>query len=85
MEIRLLLEKYKNFGFSQKRIREITNEVFLRFSIQLDEENIRLNDSEIRIQVSGSRKVEYLLLKSKIQEMLFLEFEKEGFKIRELL
>lgn len=85
MEIRLLLEKYKNFGFSQKRIKEITCEVCARFSIFIKDEDIIIKEPEIRIQVSGARKVEYILLKTKIQEVLLLEFEKEGIKIKGIL
>lgn len=85
MEIKLLLEKYKNFGYSQKRIQEITSEIFSQFSIILEPQDIEIKEYEIRIKVSGVRKVEYVLLKSKIQEVLLLEFKKEGFNIKEIL
>lgn len=84
MEIRLLLEKYKNLGFAQNKIKEITIRVCNQFALHIEPVDVDVKEFEVFIRVSGVRKVEYVLLKSKIQEVLLLEFEKEGFKIKEI-
>lgn len=84
MEIRLLLEKYKNLGFSQKRIKEITYMVFEQFSFNLGTDEIEVKETEIKIKVSGAKRAHFALLKNKIEESLQQEFKKEGFLITKI-
>lgn len=84
MEIRLLLEKYKNLGYSQNKIREITQDILKKNNIFIETGDMVVKDFEIRLNISGVKKTEFILQKSKIQEELLLEFKKEGFSIKEI-
>lgn len=84
MEIRLLLEKYKNLGFSQNKIREITQDVFKKNNIFIETGDMDVKDFEIRLKISGVKKTEFILKKTKIQEELLLEFKNGGYSIKEI-
>jgi hypothetical protein len=81
MEIRFLLEKYKNLGFSEKRIKEITLAVCEQFSLKLKPENIEIKKDEVKICVSGASRMHFVLIKPKLEEALRAELQKEGLKI----
>lgn len=78
MEIKLLLEKYKNLGFSQKKIKERALLVFKNFSLTLTDEEIQIKDTEIKIKVSGVKRAHFVLYKQKIENSLQEELKKEG-------
>ncbi len=84
MEIRLLLERYKNLGFSQKKIKEITLLVFKNFSLTLTDEELQIKDTEIRIKVSGAKRTHFVLYKQKIEESLQEELKKEGLLVTKI-
>lgn len=81
MEIRLLLEKYKNLGFSQKRIKEITLSVCEEFKLTLDSKDVDVKDLEVKINISGARRTHFVLIKNKLESKLQEELQKEGFVI----
>ncbi len=84
MEIRLLLEKYKNLGFSEKKIKEITLRVCEEFSLVIESDNIVIKQTEIKIQVSGAPRAHFVLIKRKFEERLQEELKKEGLKITKI-
>lgn len=84
MEIRLLLEKYKNLGFSQKRIKEITHMVCEQFSLKLESDEVEVKETEIKIKVSGAKRAHFTLVKNKLEESLQEEFKKEGFLVTKI-
>jgi len=81
MEIRLLLEKYKKLGFSQKRIREITERILKEFFMNIDSDQIIVNQTELKINISGTKRTHFVLLKSKIEKRLQEDLTKEGLLI----
>lgn len=84
MELHLLLEKYKNLGFSQKRVKEITHEVCEKFSLNFESEDIEVKETEIKIKVSGTRRAHFALIKNKLEKSLQEEFKKEGFLVTKI-
>ena len=84
MEIRLLLEKYKNLGYSQKKIKEITLEVCEKFSLKLNSEDVEIKKTEIRICISGTKRTHFVLIKQKLEESLQEEFKKEGLLVTKI-
>lgn len=84
MEIKLLLEKYKNLGFSQKRIKEITLEVFKQFNLNLESSDVEIKNNEVKILISGTRRTHFVLIKRKIEEKIKEDLKKEGFFISKI-
>ncbi len=78
MEIKLLLEKYKNIGFSERKIKDITFTICNKNLIKIEEKDIQVNQTEIKINISGTKKTHFTLLKTKIEKELQEEFKKEG-------
>ncbi len=81
MEIKFLLEKYKNLGFSQKRIKEITFEVFKQFSFSLNPGDIQIKDNEIKVMFSGTKRTHFVLIKKNLEEKIKEDLKKEGFSV----
>ena len=84
MELRLLLEKYKNLGFSQKRIKEITFSVCEEFSLRLNTEDVEIKQTEIKIKISGSKKMHFTLVKQKLEKRLQEELQKENLLVTKI-
>ena len=84
MEIRFLLEKYKNLGFSEKKIKEITLLVCEEYSLQVNSENIDIKQSEIKIKISGAPRAHFVLVKTKLEETLRERLKKEGLTISKI-
>ena len=84
MEIRFLLEKYKQFTNTQEKIKKSVCVVFVENKINIEEKDIQIKNDEIFITCSGVRRVEFILLKNKLNSDLQKEFEKEGLKIKTL-
>lgn len=84
MEIHFLLEKYKKFTNTQEKIKKTVCEIFFKNKINLEDKDIQIKQDEIFINCSGVRRVEFILLKTKINSDLKEEFEKEGLKIKKL-
>ena len=84
MEIKLLLERYKNLGFSQRKIKEITFSVFKNFLLTLTDEEIEIKDTEIKIKISGAKRNHFVLYKQKIEQSLQEELKKEGLLITKI-
>jgi hypothetical protein len=84
MEIRLLLEKYKNLGFSQKRIKEITLSSCEKFSLKLGGDDVEIKQTEIKINISGTRRAHFVLVKQKLEQHLQEEFKKEGLLVTKI-
>ncbi len=78
MEVRFLLEKYKNIGYSQKRIKEIIEEVFKKNNIPLSKNEFEIIDTEVRVKISGVKRTHFILLKNKIEEEIKTTLTKEG-------
>ncbi|MEN9921430.1 MAG: hypothetical protein RLZZ517_408 [Candidatus Parcubacteria bacterium] len=78
MEVKFLLEKYKNFGNSQKRIKEIVREVFSQNSFDLKPEEVDIKDTEIKIKISGTKRTHFILLKSKVEKEIQKNLQEEG-------
>jgi hypothetical protein len=84
MEIKLLLERYKNIGFSERRIKEITFAVFEQNSFKLESQDVEIKQTEIKIKVSGTKKTHFVLLKQKIEKELQEALKKEGLLVTKL-
>lgn len=84
MEIRLLLEKYKNLGFSEKRIKEITLLVCNQYSLKLTSDDVVIKQSEIHIKVSGSPRAHFILIKKKLEQNLQEMFKQEGLLVTKI-
>lgn len=84
MEIRLLLEKYKKIGFSQKRIREITQDIFKEFSLIVTSDEVIVNQTELKINISGTKRTHFVLIKAKIEKRLQEELVKEGLLVTKI-
>ncbi len=84
MEIKLLLEKYKNIGFPQKKIKEITLLVCKNFLLPLGDDDIQIKDTQIKILISGAKRTQFILYKQKIEQALQEEFKKEGLIITKI-
>lgn len=78
MELKLLLERYKNFGFSQKRIKEIVLSVSEQCSFKISSEDIEIKQTEVKINVSGTKRTHFILIKQKFEDLLQKELKKEG-------
>jgi hypothetical protein len=84
MEIRFLLEKYKNLGFSEKRIKELTLVVCEQYSLKLTSDDIDIKQSEIKIKVSGAPRAHFALIKNKIEQSLQEVLKKEGLLVTKI-
>ncbi len=84
MEIKLLLEKYKKIGFSQKRIKEIFITVSKKFILELKEEDVEVKDSQIKLNISGTKRTHFVLVREKMFKELEQELSKEGLKITKI-
>jgi hypothetical protein len=84
MELRLLLEKYKNLGFSQKRIKEITLLVCSNFSLKINSDDIDVKQTEIKINISGTKRMHFVLIKQKLEKQLQEELQKEGLLVTKI-
>jgi len=84
MEIRFLLEKYKNLGFSSKRIKEITLKVCEQFSLKLNSDDIEIKQTEVKIKISGTRRTHFVLVKGKLEKTLQEELQKEGLLVSKI-
>lgn len=84
MELKLLLEKYKSLGFSEKKIKEITFSICENNSLRLEKEDIEIKSTEIRIKISGTKRTHFVLIKQKLEQALFEEFKKEGLKVTKI-
>ncbi len=84
MEIRFLLEKYKNLGFYSKRIKEITLKVCEQFSLKLGSDDIEIKQTEVKIKISGTRRAHFVLVKAKLEKALQEELQKEGLLVSKI-
>lgn len=84
MEIRFLLEKYKNLGFSEKRIKEITLLVCEQYSLKLTSDDIVIKQSEVKIQISGAPRAHFVLIKNKFEQSLQEMLKKEGLVVTKI-
>lgn len=84
MEIRFLLEKYKKFTNTQEKIKKTVHQVFAQNNISLEDNDVHIKQDEIFIKCSGVRRVEFILLKNKLNSDLQKEFEKADLKIKKL-
>lgn len=85
MEIKLLLEKYKKIGFPEKKIKEITFAVCEKFSLILEQEDVEIKQTEIKIKISGTKRMHFVLIKQKLEKELQEEFKKEGLLVTRIL
>lgn len=84
MELKFLLEKYKSLGYSQKRIQEIVLEVFKQNSFVIESEKVEVKNSEIKINISGPARAQFILYKTKIEEELQNKLKKEGLVVTKI-
>jgi hypothetical protein len=84
MEIRLLLEKYKNLGFSEKRIKELTLIVCGQYSLNITSDDIDIKQSEVKIKVSGAPRAHFVLIKNKFEQSLQEVLKKEGLLVTKI-
>lgn len=84
MEIKLLLEKYKNIGFSEKRIKDITFLMFEKFSLPLGQEDVEIKQTEIKIKISGTKRMHFVLIKQKLEKELQEELKKQGLLVTKI-
>ena len=84
MELRFLLEKYKKIGSSEKRIKEIVQKIFLEYKIELLPQEILIRDQGVFIKISGSKKIEYTLLKHKIIYDIQKNLTEEGLIVKDI-
>lgn len=84
MEIKLLLEKYKNLGFSQKRVKEIMLITFEKFNLKVDSDDIKINQTEIKINISGTKRTHFTLIKKQFEEELQTVLKGEGLLITKI-
>lgn len=84
MELKFLLEKYKNLGFSQKRIKEIFMQTSKTFLLQLEDGDVEVKDGEIKIKISGSKRTHFFLIKEKLQKELQEQLQREGLKVTKI-
>lgn len=84
MEIKFLLEKYKNLGFSEKKIKEITLRVCEEFSLIVSSDDVLIKQTEVKINISGSARAHFALVKSKLEHSLQESLQKEGLKVTKL-
>ncbi len=85
MEIGLLLKRYAHLGFNQRRIKEIVLTTLREsFSIELEDSDVQVVDTEVKIKVSGVRKAHMTLLRGKIEEAIQKDLQKEGLFVSKL-
>ncbi len=78
MELKLFLEKYKNLGYSQKRIKEILLDVFKKNSFEVESDQIEIKNTEIKVKISGAARTQFILIKTKIEKDLQEKLKAEG-------
>ncbi len=82
MQIGLLLQKYAQLGFGQKRIKEIVLSTLVdSFSIEIDPKDVEVKDTQVKIKVSGVRKAHMALMRETIEKTLQENLSKEGFSV----
>jgi uncharacterized ubiquitin-like protein YukD len=70
-KIELFLEKYKNFGQSEKKLKEkIIKTIKDFFDINLETRQIEIKNGKIFIKISGVEKAEIFLNKNKLEKIL---------------
>ncbi len=84
MEIRFLLEKYKNLGFSEKRIKELTLEICEQYKLILTSDDVSIKQTEVKINVSGSARAHFVLVKKLLEQSLQEALAKEGLKVSKI-
>lgn len=85
MEISFFLEKYKKFTNSQEKIKTLIGEVFEKNNLKIDKKDIKITDNEIRISVSGVKRVEFVLIKNKLNAQIEKKFKQEGIQVKVLV
>lgn len=78
MEIKLLLDKYKNLGYSQNKIKEAVLLISTDFSLNLKPEDVLIKDWEIKLSISGVKRTHFVLIKKQFEDKLTQELKKEG-------
>jgi hypothetical protein len=78
MEIGFLLKKYARLGYSLKRTKEIILQVLKDdFSISIDPKDVEVKDNQVKLKISGVRRTEFVLLRSKIEESIQIKLKEE--------
>lgn len=86
MEISFLLQKYAKLGYSLKKTKEIILQVLKDdFSISIDSKDIDVKDTEVKLKISGVRRVEFVLLRSKIEEAVQSRLKEEGIIVTKII
>lgn len=84
MELKFLLEKYKKLGFSERRIKELTLEVSQKFGLHITSEHIIVKDTELKIQISGTARTHFVLIKPKLEVELQKALQEEGLSVTKI-
>ncbi len=84
MELKLLLEKYKNLGYSQKRIKEIIFDIFSSNSFVINSDQIEVKNNEVKIKISGTARTQFILYKTKIEKELQEKLKEEGLVVTKI-
>lgn len=70
-QISIYLEKFKNYGFKEIQQKELVIETIEElFDVKLERKNIKINNGEILISISGPLKSEIFIQKSKLIESI---------------
>jgi hypothetical protein len=85
MEIGFLLKKYARLGYSLKRTKEIILQVLKDdFSISVDPKDVEVKDNQVKLKISGVRRTEFVLLRSKIEESIQIKLKEEDIVVSKI-
>jgi len=85
MEIGFLLKKYARLGYSLKRTKEIILQVLKDdFLISIDPKDVEVKDNQVKLKISGVRRTEFVLLRSKIEESIQIKLKEEDIVVSKI-